>query len=149
MLGNLSSSLSDVAVKLLEGGISAFQYMFIRQLLSVLFVLPLWLKLAPAQRAIGMATERKTGTFESTGHPNRLFRCPGEKTTGTATCYCYPVLDRRVLPACCRRAGCQLLAPHHRCGTRSDCCQCFIYSGLSWLQCCSLPPRRNWPPGAD
>lgn len=53
LLGNLSSSLSDVAVKLLEGGISAFQYMFIRQLLSVVIVLPFWLKLPPAKRAIG------------------------------------------------------------------------------------------------
>lgn len=51
--GNLSSSLSDVAVKLLNGSVSAFQYMFIRQLLSVIIVTPLWLRLTPAQRDIG------------------------------------------------------------------------------------------------
>ncbi len=54
LLGNLSSSFSDVAVKLLEGGVSAFQYMFIRQLLSVLLLFPLWLRLTPPQQqAIG------------------------------------------------------------------------------------------------
>lgn len=53
LLGNLSSSFSDVAVKLLEGGVSAFQYMFIRQLLSVLLLFPLWLRLTPQQQAIG------------------------------------------------------------------------------------------------
>ena len=51
--GNLSSSLSDVAVKLLDGSVSAFQYMFIRQLLSVILIAPLWLRLTPAQRDIG------------------------------------------------------------------------------------------------
>ncbi len=51
--GNLSSSLSDVAVKLLNGSVSAFQYMFIRQLLSVLLITPLWLRLPTAQRDIG------------------------------------------------------------------------------------------------
>ncbi|WP_407676613.1 DMT family transporter [Photobacterium obscurum] len=56
LLGNLSSSFSDVAVKLLEGGVSAFQYMFIRQLFSVLLLLPLWLKLSPQQQAIGNRT---------------------------------------------------------------------------------------------
>lgn len=56
LLGNLSSSFSDVAVKLLEGGISAFQYMFIRQLFSVLLLLPLWLRLTPQQQAIGNST---------------------------------------------------------------------------------------------
>lgn len=55
LLGNLSSSFSDVAVKLLEGGVSAFQYMFIRQLLSVLLLFPLWLRLTPQQQAIGNA----------------------------------------------------------------------------------------------
>lgn len=53
LLGNLSASFSDVAVKLLEGGISAFQYMFIRQLLSVLLLFPLWLRLTPRQQAVG------------------------------------------------------------------------------------------------
>lgn len=51
--GNLSSSLSDVAVKLLNGSVSAFQYMFIRQLLSVILITPLWLRLPPAKLDIG------------------------------------------------------------------------------------------------
>ena len=38
--GNLSTSLSYVAVKLINGAISLFQYMFIRQLLCVLLLLP-------------------------------------------------------------------------------------------------------------
>lgn len=53
IFGNLSSSLSDVAVKLLNGSVSAFQYMFIRQLLSVILITPLWLRLPPVQRDIG------------------------------------------------------------------------------------------------
>ena len=52
VVGNLAASLSDVAVKMLEGGISTFQYVFLRQLFSVLIVLPLWLKQSKLQRAL-------------------------------------------------------------------------------------------------
>ncbi|WP_434997361.1 DMT family transporter [Vibrio scophthalmi] len=52
VVGNLAASLSDVAVKMLEGGISTFQYVFLRQLFSVLIVLPLWLKQSKRQRAL-------------------------------------------------------------------------------------------------
>lgn len=51
--GNLSASLSDVAVKLLNGGISPFQYMFVRQLLCVLLLLPFWLKASVSERQPG------------------------------------------------------------------------------------------------
>lgn len=51
--GNLSASLSDVAVKLLNGGISPFQYMFIRQLFCVVLMLPFWLRTSPSQRQLG------------------------------------------------------------------------------------------------
>ena len=44
VIGNLAASLSDVAVKLIEGGISPFQYMFVRQLASLLLILPFYLK---------------------------------------------------------------------------------------------------------
>ena len=50
--GNLAASLSDVAVKLLEGDISSFQYVFLRQLLSVLLILPFWLKQSRTKRAL-------------------------------------------------------------------------------------------------
>lgn len=53
ILGNLSASLSDVAVKLLNGGISPFQYMFIRQLICVLLLLPFWLKASVKERQLG------------------------------------------------------------------------------------------------
>ncbi|NVC63357.1 DMT family transporter [Vibrio sp. 05-20-BW147] len=43
VLGNLFATLSDVAVKLLDGGISPFQYMFLRQLCSLLILTPFWL----------------------------------------------------------------------------------------------------------
>lgn len=50
--GNLMASLSDVAVKLLQGGISPFQYMFIRQAASLLLILPFWMRLPKHQRAL-------------------------------------------------------------------------------------------------
>ncbi|WP_162062362.1 DMT family transporter [Vibrio taketomensis] len=50
--GNLAASLSDVAVKLLEGGINSFQYVFLRQLLSVVLIMPLWLKQTKAKRSL-------------------------------------------------------------------------------------------------
>ncbi|WP_406732530.1 DMT family transporter [Vibrio scophthalmi] len=52
VVGNLAASLSDVAVKMLEGGISTFQYVFLRQLFSVLIVLPLWLTQSKLQQAL-------------------------------------------------------------------------------------------------
>lgn len=52
IMGNLFASLSDVAVKLLNGEISTFQYIFIRQLLSVIVIGPLWIQLTKQQRQI-------------------------------------------------------------------------------------------------
>ncbi|ELP5730451.1 DMT family transporter [Vibrio vulnificus] len=43
VLGNLFATLSDVAVKLLNGDISPFQYMFLRQLSSLVMLTPFWL----------------------------------------------------------------------------------------------------------
>ncbi|EMC0408754.1 DMT family transporter [Vibrio fluvialis] len=52
VLGNLAASLSDVAVKLLDGEVSPFQYMFLRQLISLAVILPLWWRQPRAQRAL-------------------------------------------------------------------------------------------------
>lgn len=52
VLGNLAASLSDVAVKLLDGDISTFQYVFLRQLISVLIIFPLWQKQTKEKRAL-------------------------------------------------------------------------------------------------
>lgn len=52
VLGNLAASLSDVAVKMLDGNISAFQYMFLRQLISLVIVLPFWLRQPQQQRKL-------------------------------------------------------------------------------------------------
>jgi drug/metabolite transporter (DMT)-like permease len=52
VIGNLMASLSDVAVKLLDGGISPFQYMFIRQAVSLLIILPFWIRLPKPQRRL-------------------------------------------------------------------------------------------------
>ncbi|MDA0149514.1 DMT family transporter [Vibrio sp. LaRot3] len=52
VLGNLSASLSDVAVKLLHGGISPYQYIFVRQLLSVALITPIWLHQSKQQRTL-------------------------------------------------------------------------------------------------
>lgn len=52
IVGNLAASLSDVSVKMLAGEVSAFQYMFLRQLISLLIVLPLWLRQKKEQRAL-------------------------------------------------------------------------------------------------
>lgn len=52
IIGNLLASLSDVAVKLLAGGISPYQYIFIRQVVSLLLILPFWLRLAKSQRGL-------------------------------------------------------------------------------------------------
>lgn len=42
IIGNFLATLSDVAVKLIDGDISPFQYMFLRQLISLLLITPLW-----------------------------------------------------------------------------------------------------------
>ncbi|TEW55215.1 DMT family transporter [Psychromonas sp. RZ22] len=45
VLANLLASLSDVSLKVLNGEVPTFQYVFIRQIISLLFILPFWLKL--------------------------------------------------------------------------------------------------------
>ncbi|WP_264875123.1 DMT family transporter [Vibrio agarivorans] len=45
VFANLLASFSDVSLKVLNGEVPTFQYVFIRQLLSVLLLLPFWLKL--------------------------------------------------------------------------------------------------------
>ncbi|MET2950762.1 DMT family transporter [Vibrio owensii] len=55
VIGNLAASLSDVAVKLIEDGISPFQYMFVRQLASLLLILPFYLKQQPNKRSLKQA----------------------------------------------------------------------------------------------
>ena len=52
VLGNLAASLSDVAVKLIEGGISPFQYMFLRQCFALLLILPFYLKQKQDKRTL-------------------------------------------------------------------------------------------------
>ena len=49
VLANLLASFSDVSLKVLNGEVPTFQYVFIRQLISLFFILPFWLKL-PKQR---------------------------------------------------------------------------------------------------
>ncbi|NOH97060.1 DMT family transporter [Vibrio sp. 99-70-13A1] len=50
--GNFFASLSDVAVKTLQGDVQPFQYMFIRQLFSLVLITPLWLKQSRAQKKL-------------------------------------------------------------------------------------------------
>ncbi|WP_372378863.1 DMT family transporter [Vibrio natriegens] len=50
---NLVASLSDVSLKMLNGEVPTFQYVFIRQLISLLFLLPIWLRLEKPQRLMG------------------------------------------------------------------------------------------------
>ncbi|MGB1321132.1 MAG: DMT family transporter [Vibrio gallaecicus] len=50
--GNFFASLSDVAVKLLNGDVPPLQYIFFRQLLSLLLITPLWLRQTTEQRQI-------------------------------------------------------------------------------------------------
>lgn len=45
ILANLLASLSDVSLKVLNGEVPTFQYVFIRQLISLILITPLWLKL--------------------------------------------------------------------------------------------------------
>lgn len=44
VLGNLAASLSDVAVKMLQGEVVPFQYMFLRQLFAFALIWPVWRK---------------------------------------------------------------------------------------------------------
>ncbi|MCL9773696.1 DMT family transporter [Vibrio sp. S4B1] len=53
IIANLLASFSDVSLKVLNGEVPTFQYVFIRQLLSVLLLLPFWLKLPTARRMQG------------------------------------------------------------------------------------------------
>lgn len=52
VLGNLAASLSDVAVKLLDGQVAPFQYILLRQLLSLLVLVPLWWRQPAVQRRL-------------------------------------------------------------------------------------------------
>ncbi|MBW3697423.1 DMT family transporter [Vibrio sp. T187] len=52
VLGNLLAALSDVSVKVLDGAVSPYQYMFARQLLSLIFIFPLWILQNKAQRTL-------------------------------------------------------------------------------------------------
>ena len=45
VLANLFASLSDVSLKVLNGEVPTFQYVFIRQVISLLFIFPLWIRL--------------------------------------------------------------------------------------------------------
>ncbi|TEW47839.1 DMT family transporter [Psychromonas algicola] len=49
VFANLLASLSDVSLKVLNGEVPTFEYVFIRQLISLLFILPFWLKLPKAK----------------------------------------------------------------------------------------------------
>ncbi|MGR5119129.1 DMT family transporter [Vibrio astriarenae] len=53
VFANLLASFSDVSLKVLNGEVPTFQYVFIRQLLSVLLLLPFWLKLPGETRMQG------------------------------------------------------------------------------------------------
>ena len=53
--GNLFASLSDVAVKLLNGEVPPLQYIFFRQLISLLIITPLWLQQKKQQRRLQQA----------------------------------------------------------------------------------------------
>ncbi|AJR08156.1 EamA/RhaT family transporter [Photobacterium gaetbulicola] len=50
---NLLASFSDVSLKILNGEVPTFQYVFIRQLLSVIMLLPFWLALPREKRHQG------------------------------------------------------------------------------------------------
>ena len=52
VVGNFAASLSDVAVKLLDGQVSTFQYVFLRQLISTLVIFPLWWRQAPSNKRL-------------------------------------------------------------------------------------------------
>ncbi|MDF2153185.1 DMT family transporter [Vibrio sp. CAU 1672] len=50
--GNLAASLSDVAVKLIDGTLSPFQYMFLRQLVTLVLLTPAFLSRPHHQRRL-------------------------------------------------------------------------------------------------
>ncbi len=53
VLGNLAQAFSDVLVKLIGPGFSPFQYMFLRQLLTLLVLLPFMLRVPRAAWGLG------------------------------------------------------------------------------------------------
>ncbi|MEZ9230685.1 DMT family transporter [Vibrio amylolyticus] len=53
VLANLLASFSDVSLKILNGEVPTFQYVFIRQLLSTLILLPFWLRQEREERKQG------------------------------------------------------------------------------------------------
>ncbi|OBT08535.1 multidrug transporter [Vibrio sp. UCD-FRSSP16_10] len=53
VLANFLASLSDVSLKVLNGEVPTFQYVFIRQVMSLLIIGPLWLKLPKQERMLG------------------------------------------------------------------------------------------------
>ncbi|WP_159657116.1 DMT family transporter [Vibrio atypicus] len=52
VFGNFTASLSDVAVKLLNGDVPTFQYVLLRQLLSLALIFPLWFRQKPSARKL-------------------------------------------------------------------------------------------------
>lgn len=56
VLANLLASLSDVSLKILNGEVPTFQYVFIRQFISLFFILPFWLKLPKEKYIEGCCT---------------------------------------------------------------------------------------------
>ncbi|PNI06623.1 EamA family transporter [Vibrio diazotrophicus] len=53
VLANLVASFSDVSLKILNGEVPTFQYVFIRQFIGTIILLPLWRKLPKEQRQQG------------------------------------------------------------------------------------------------
>ncbi|MDN3681751.1 DMT family transporter [Vibrio tapetis subsp. quintayensis] len=53
VLANLLASFSDVSLKVLNGEVPTFQYVFIRQVLSLLLIFPLWITLPKKTRNQG------------------------------------------------------------------------------------------------
>ncbi|GAL20424.1 metabolite transporter (DMT) superfamily [Vibrio maritimus] len=53
VLANLLASFSDVSLKVLNGEVPTFQYVFIRQVLSVLLLFPVWIRLPRQTRMDG------------------------------------------------------------------------------------------------
>lgn len=53
VLGNLLLTFGDIAIKSLGSGEGLFQYLLLRQLISITLLLPLWWRLKPERRAPG------------------------------------------------------------------------------------------------
>lgn len=53
VLANLVAAFSDVSLKILNGEVPTFQYVFIRQLIGTVILLPFWWKLPKEQRQQG------------------------------------------------------------------------------------------------